>query len=643
MHVWKRGGWAVMLTLALAGCRESTPVESLPGVRQALDAAGMRLAGIKSERELTALVTREAALLDLLTPEEREALGRNALRFRAPAPVIVAVAAPPDAAPFWLGDQGFRTTGETIQVDGRPWPIHRRRFPAGWIGLGVNGLDRSSDEHYVAFVRPGPGMPVTPEQLELRPDPDASWLAGAAREGVSAASDVHRPITDLPPALDGSILLQPARDRRHMAAMATGRVWKTHSPSSERPDQTLISLGADPARQLVFSWRTTPWATGSVVRIAPARYLTPEEGPVSPDDLAGLREVHGSAELVRSPGLLNDPVILRHMVAVDGLEPDTTYYYALGDGTPRRWGPWRTVKTASARPKRLEFLYLGDAQTGLEGWGSLLSSAFRRHPGMDAILMAGDLVDRGNERTNWDHFLLRAAPVFDRVPVMPAAGNHEYLDRGPRLYQSTFRLPADGPEGVGPGLVYSFRYGEAFFAVLDSTSAVMSDEEAARQAEWLDRTLASSREDWKFVMFHHPIYPSHPVRDNARIREHWVPVFDRHHVDMVLQGHDHAYLRTPPMKAHQRVSSPAEGTTYVVAVSGDKFVPDQPSRDYIEVGRTGVSTYQTIEIDEAARRLTYRSWSSDGEVLDALVIRKPGDEAGSTLAELPGDDAAERR
>jgi hypothetical protein len=632
-----------MLTLALAGCRESTPVELLPDVRGTLDAIGRRLAGVKSERELTAVVTRESELLKLLEPEEREALGRNALRFRAPLPVVVAVAAPRGAEPFWLGDQGFRTSGETIGVDGREWLIHRRRFPAGWIGLGVNGLDRSRDEHYVAFVRPGPGAPVAPDELELRPDPDASWKVEIAREGVGVASDSSRPITGLPPALDGAIFLQPARDRRHMALLSGGRVWKTHSPSSEVPDQTLISLGGDPMRQLVFSWRTTPWATASVVKIAPAKYVTPEEGPASAPDLVDIREVHGSVEPVRSDGLLNDPVILRHTVAVDGLEPDTTYYYSLGDGSPRRWRPWRTVKTASAQPRRLEFLYLGDAQTGFEGWGDLLSAAFRRHPGMDAILLAGDLVDRGNERTNWDHFLLRAAPVFDRVPVMPAAGNHEYLDRGPRLYQSTFRLPADGPEGVGPGLVYSFRHGSAFFAVLDSTSAVMSDDAATKQAEWLDRALASSREDWKFVMFHHPIYPSHPVRDNPRIRDRWVPVFDRHHVDMVLQGHDHAYLRTPPMKGHRRASTSADGTTYVVAVSGDKFVHDQPKRDYIEVGRTDVSTYQTIEIDESARRLTYRSWTIDGDIVDSFVIDKPADDSRRALVERPADPAVERR
>ena len=100
--------------------------------------------------------------------------------------------------------------------------------------------------------------------------------------------------------------------------------------------------------------------------------------------------------------------------SVDGLEPDTLYRYSLGDGTPERWGPWQTVKTGPDRSSDVRFLYLGDAQTGLEGWGRLLKAAYRRHPAIDFIVLAGDLVDRGNERTNWDHFFLRAEGVFDR-------------------------------------------------------------------------------------------------------------------------------------------------------------------------------------------------------------------------------------
>jgi acid phosphatase type 7 len=131
------------------------------------------------------------------------------------------------------------------------------------------------------------------------------------------------------------------------------------------------------------------------------------------------------------------------------------------------------------------------------------------------------------------------------------------------------------------------------------------------------------------VVFHHPVYPSHPWRDTPALREYWVPIFDKRHVDFVLQGHDHAYLRTYPLRAHHRASCPGQGTIYLIAVSGDKFV-DQAHRDYIEVGRSGVSTYQIFDLDAQSNRLTYRALTENGRIIDELRIDKPRAPASPT-------------
>jgi hypothetical protein len=69
------------------------------------------------------------------------------------------------------------------------------------------------------------------------------------------------------------------------------------------------------------------------------------------------------------------------------------------------------------------------------------------------------------------------------------------------------------------------------------------------------------------------------------------------------------------------VADAALGTIYVIVVSGDKFV-DQAHRDYIEVGKSRIATYQTIDIDASLRRLTYRAWSEDGKIFDQFEIAK---------------------
>ena len=616
----------LLLATALLARRDEAPLDNLPTTNVTLRAIGQRLARSCSERELTAIATRGDALLQKLLPSERAALARGYLCFQVDRPVLVEIAAPAGSVPFWIYDQAFERTNLVLDNPDTTWRVFRKRFPSGMIALGVNGLDRTPLAHYVVFVRQNRRTGSAHDQpvVTLSTHSARSWTLALARPGASAARDSEKPFRSLPPPLAGAVLLQPSHDMRHSALLATGRVWKTRVLAGERPSQTAISFGADPATDLVWTWTTSATVEETWLRLAPEpgsssnrphRAFAAE--PTEPERL-----IRGTSTLIKVPNLLNDPVIRRHRVSVNGLHADTVYRYALGGNSATHCGPWQTVKTAPARSSAVRFIYLGDAQTGLEDWGRLLGKAARRHPNLDFILLAGDLVDRGNERTNWDHFFLRAAGVFDRVPMLPCVGNHEYLDVGPRLYRAFFELPPNGPAGLARDLVYHFEAGDACFAVLDSTLAAYDASAAARQADWLDETLKHTRTSWKFVMLHHPIYPSHPWRDVPALRERFVPIFDRHHVDFVLQGHDHAYQRTFPMRGGRRAGNPASGTNYLLAVSGDKFV-DQTKRDYVEVGYSGVSTYQVFEIDPVSNRLTYRAWTADGSLIDELAIVKP--------------------
>jgi len=587
----------------------SSPAETLTAV-------GKRLGRIRSINDLTEIASRGENLLAVLEPAERSALARGHIQFEVDQPARVYVAVRAERLPYWLKDRGFVQAAETVEIQDQAWALYAKTFPAGLVELGVNALDRLSPEHYSVFVQPAKGR--GPIQIEVE-RPERYHLVSAGRD-VSTALDAKLPLGDLPACLAGSTLLQVPRELRHATSLATGRIWKTHVVSSPRPDQVTLAFGADPVTQLSWSWRTDPSVEASVVRL---RRLDTQV-PNTPRSETGENLVtrRGTVEVVHSPNLLNDPLIHRHHVRVSDLEPGTSYAYSVGDGTDQGSTPWQTVRTAAKEPTSTQFLYMGDAQCGFEGWGKLLQAARTRHPDAAFLILAGDLVDRGNERTNWDHFFLRAKPVFDQLPLMPCVGNHEYLDQGPRLYRSTFSLPRNGPKGIDSNLVYSFENGDAFFAVLDSNLALADRSLAQLQARWLDDALARTRATWKFVVFHHPIYASHPSRLNPTLGEDWIPVFDKHHVDLVLQGHDHAYLRTYPYRQGRRVASNAEGTTYVVSVSGEKFC-DQNPRDYTEAGLTHISLYQTIDIDIAKRQLLYRAWDLEGRERDRLEIQKP--------------------
>jgi hypothetical protein len=629
----------VLSAIAFVGCQPDLHVDEGTAPRQTLEAVGRRLSKSKSEHELSVIASREDLILQQLNWHERADLAHGYLRFHVDAPVVVDVAVPAETIPFWIEDLQFRRTDLTLENSDSSWKLYRKTFGTGVISVGVNGLDRKPLAHYVVFVRPAYSTrsPFRQPVVKLDGREIARWKVRRVRTGVSASHDEYKPFETIPAELIDAILLQPAHAQRHSSLLATGRVWKTHVVSSSHPDQVVIAFGSDPGRELVWTWRTSAEVTSSALRISrdpdsSSDNLRAGNSNVSP---GFFRVVNGESTQVEVVNVLNDVRIRRHRVIVDGLEPDTTYYYSLGDGTAASWQPWQTVKTAPDSSRGASFLYLGDAQTGLEGWGRLLKAAYRQNPDIDCVLLAGDLVDRGNERTNWDHFFLRASGILDRVPLMPCAGNHEYLDVGPRLYRAFFELPQNGPVGIDTDLVYKFECGNACVVALDSTLAACDPILARRQADWLDKVLGQSKASWKFVMFHHPVYPSHPWRDAPAMREHWVPIFDKHHVDLVLQGHDHAYQRTHPLFGHRRVGTPGDGTIYVIAVSGDKFV-DRAMRDYVAVGRSGVSTYQTIEIDSHLNRLTYRARSEDGTIVDEMQIEKPLQPTGHRVPAISG-------
>ena len=150
---------ACMLLPLLAGCGQGPRVVALPEVSETVRGVGRRLSGSLSESRLSAIATRGEVLLGVLNARERDALARGYVRFHSPVPLQVDVAAPSASAPFWLQDQGFVSTGVTLDNDDAHWTVFRKTFDRGWVGLGVNGLDRTPPAHYVASLRSAQGFP----------------------------------------------------------------------------------------------------------------------------------------------------------------------------------------------------------------------------------------------------------------------------------------------------------------------------------------------------------------------------------------------------------------------------------------------------------------------------------------------------
>jgi 3',5'-cyclic AMP phosphodiesterase CpdA len=112
-------------------------------------------------------------------------------------------------------------------------------------------------------------------------------------------------------------------------------------------------------------------------------------------------------------------------VTFDGLEPATQYAYRVGDGT--HWSEWFHTRTGSAEAAPFSFIYMGDAQNGLEShWPRAIRAAYAQAPNAAFIVHAGDLVDRAHRDREWGAWNRGGSWVLGMLPNIPVPGNHEY-------------------------------------------------------------------------------------------------------------------------------------------------------------------------------------------------------------------------
>ena len=379
----------------------------------------------------------------------------------------------------------------------------------------------------------------------------------------------------------------------------------TVAPATEAPDQLCLTWAGDPATTQAIQWRTAATVEDGVVqyRLETAGEETATEVPaVQTDSVDRLVE--------------NDPENNRFTAKLEGLTPATAYAYRAGSKAKNLWSAWTPFTTAPTEATPFSFVYMGDVQVGFDYWETIVQKAHADFPSAAFYLIAGDLVNNGDYRDQWDFLFQSGRGVLDRRPLIPALGNHDWDKKDiPQRYLDAFALPENGPKNVHAEYAFSLRYGNALYIVLDSNFSI------EEQASWLEEQLKATGATWKFVMFHHPAFASRRARDNYELRDAWTPIFDKYHVDVAFTGHDHAYLRTFPMKGGQKVATPAEGTYYIVSVAGNKYY-DQEVWDYAEKQFAEVSTYQVIDIDTEPNRLTYKAYDEAGTVRDEFVIQK---------------------
>ncbi|MGI9023253.1 MAG: metallophosphoesterase family protein, partial [Acidimicrobiales bacterium] len=127
------------------------------------------------------------------------------------------------------------------------------------------------------------------------------------------------------------------------------------------------------------------------------------------------------------------------------------------------------------------------------------------------------------------------------------------------------------------------------------------------QAAWLDEQLSAAGPPFRVVVFHQAAWSCGLHGSTEEVGELWVPVIERHHVALVLNGHDHHYER---FESAGRV-------TYVVSGGGGRELYPTLGRCMNEPDQKAIAVrHHFVAVEVSGRTLTLAAVGDDGTVFD---------------------------
>mmetsp|Transcript_34096 Transcript_34096/g.63222 ORF Transcript_34096/g.63222 Transcript_34096/m.63222 type:complete len:632 (-) Transcript_34096:181-2076(-) len=241
------------------------------------------------------------------------------------------------------------------------------------------------------------------------------------------------------------------------------------------------------------------------------------------------------------------PVV--HTVRLTGLVSYTTYYYTVaGDARVFNF-TMPPGASAAAYPFKLG-LTADLGQTDISARTvERLRESLKGTEGSSVVLLSGDLAYADGYFPLWDTWGRFMEGLASGTPVMTVGGNHEYGNgEAWSSYNARYPMPF-AQSGSVSNLWWSRDVGPVHLIGICSYAETSP---GSLQYQWLSADLQGvnrSVTPWVVVMMHAPWYNSNSGhRAEAELmRRDMEPLVVAHGVDIVLNGHVHAYERMKPL------------------------------------------------------------------------------------------------
>lgn len=402
-----------------------------------------------------------------------------------------------------------------------------------------------------------------------------------------------------------------------LAAWCTSRwnVWFHNVPETPysplgKPGRVLLTMAEDERSRYVT------WQCDSVVHPSWVEFAKLPDGDTVRVEACG--EVFAS----------RSGKVAYYQARLEQLEASAHYTYrVVTQGDASDWFDFETHPTGT---RSFAFLYVGDVQDTLQGeTNRFLREALHRHPLCEFTICGGDFVERPTD-SYWGEAFRNIDSIGQCMPFVTVTGNHDYFKGVVQRIERRFDLvfPYFQTTSEDANHVFAFRYADAQLFLLDSNRR---PHKLWQQRRWLRNQLEQSQARWKILVLHHPLYS---IKGRNNLIQRWM--FDglarEHGVDLVLQGHEHAYARMTNHDAMGRAKTPV----YTVSHCSPKNYRIQFDERF---DKFGISSryYQVVEVTDTV--LTVSAYDVyKYELYDSLRIVRSGQH---TVIEDLGHDIPE--
>ena len=291
------------------------------------------------------------------------------------------------------------------------------------------------------------------------------------------------------------------------------------------------------------------------------------------------------------------------------LKAGHTYRYRVCTGGKK--SDWHEFHLPQAHESETTFLYMGDIQDSIGGIANhLLREAFRRNPDTEFLVCGGDLTERPTD-AYWGETFESLDSIGQVMPVLTVTGNHDYLKGVICQLERRFSLIHSYylDSMVGENQVFTVRYKDVQLFCLDSNRELFY---LWTQRRWLEEQLMKSQAKWKIVVAHHPFYSVRGEMNNLIQRWMFDDLIQEYGVNLVLQGHEHAYARRTTKHA----------TTYIISHCSPKGYRINPPEGRFDKIEKDIRTYQKVRISSDTLFLTAFN-AEMGTLIDSLCIPNP--------------------